>query len=212
MPPGGERVGGARSDGGDARSAERTDVEPSSSSAASRRATPLADVSTTQSYVVEPADRGPQRGAAVGRVDDLDGGHLDGVGAQLAADLTTSADAWSRARVTTTRRPNSGRSSNQRRSTPATSPITITDGGSSGWSAMVPSVARTVRCSGRVPHARTAAAACRGARPPAISRSAMRRIRADAHEDHDRAADLGDGVPVDRALVAEPGPRGRSRP
>jgi hypothetical protein len=42
---------------------------------------------------------------------------------------------------------------------------------------IVPSVARTVRCSGRVPHC-TAATGVSGERPPAISASAMRPMRA----------------------------------
>ena len=74
----------------------------------------------------------------------------------------TSADAWARARVTTTVRPNSGRRSNQSSSWAATSPD---DDHRRGRQLVVarasPSVARTVRCSGRVPHWTAAAGVSR---------------------------------------------------
>ena len=80
--------------------------------------------------------------------------------------------------MTTTRVPNSGRRSNQARSTAATSPTTITDGVRERLRRpIVASVARTVSCSGRVPH-RTAATGVSGASPPATSSSAIRPIRA----------------------------------
>ncbi len=53
----------------------------------------------------------------------------------------------------------------------------MVDGAARSWSAIVASVARIVRCSGRVPHW-TAAAGVSGERPPAMRRSAMRPIRA----------------------------------
>ncbi len=88
----------------------------------------------------------------------------------------TNAEAWSRARVTTTRLPNRGRDSNHERSCAATSPMTMVEGDARGWSARVPRVARMVRCSGRVPHC-TDAAGVSADSPPAISRSAMARMR-----------------------------------
>ena len=88
-----------------------------------------------------------------------------------------SSEAWVRVRVTTIRRPSSGRSSNHRSSVPATRPTTITDGDSSGWSPRVARVARVVTWSGRVPH-RMAAAGVSGGSPPASSRSAIRGQRA----------------------------------
>ena len=70
------------------------------------------------------------------------------------------------------RRPNRGRFSNHRRSSSATLPTTIVTGGSSSTEPRAPSVVRTVRCSGRVPH-RTAATGVDADRPPAIRHSAM---------------------------------------
>ena len=99
------------------------------------------------------------------------------VAAPSAARRATSSPACARARVTTTRRPSSGRFSNQARSQAATSPTTMVEGEPKGASPMVASVARTVRCSGRVPHC-VAATGVSGARPPAISASAIRPIRA----------------------------------
>ena len=61
-------------------------------------------------------------------------------------------------------------------------------GDSRWWSASVASVARTVRCSGRVPH-RTAAAGVAGSSPPAIRRSAMLAQPAHPHQHHDGAAE-----------------------
>ena len=55
-----------------------------------------------------PGRRRPEGGAAVVGVGDLDGRHLDRLGAQRPQPRRPGADAWSRARVTTTRRPNSG--------------------------------------------------------------------------------------------------------
>ena len=55
--------------------------------------------------------------------------------------------------------------------------MTIVAGASSPAPAMVPSVARTVRCSGRVPHWIDAAGVS-GRRPPAISRAAIFSMRA----------------------------------
>ena len=125
------------------------------------------------------------------------------------AGPTASCDACWRVRVTTTRRPNSGRRSNHARSSPATSPTTITDGVASGWSAIVASVARTVVCSGRVPH-RTAATGRVGRQAPGHELVGDPADAGDAHEDHDRAADLGDGPPVDACRRRRPpGPRGR---
>ena len=112
-----------------------------------------------------------------------------------------SWEACWRVRVTTTRRPNSGRRSNQARSTAATSPTTITDGAASG-------------CVGdraeRGPHG-----ALLGPGAPAHGRHrgvggqpAGHQLLGDprdarhAHEDHDRAADPRHGPPVDRAVLA----------
>ena len=53
----------------------------------------------------------------------------------------------------------------------------MVDGVPRGWSAIVESVARTVRCSGRVPHW-TAATGVSGERPAAISSVAIRPMRA----------------------------------
>ena len=84
--------------------------------------------------------------------------------------------ACARARVTTTRRPNSGRRSNQasRSCSAATSPTSVIAGGRiAAWaaaSAMVATVADTVRWSGRVPEAMTAAGVA-GAMPSASSRA-----------------------------------------
>ena len=86
-------------------------------------------------------------------------------------------DAWARVRVTTTRRPNSGRRSNHARSTAATSPTTMTEGVASASAPICDNVDRTVCCSGRVPH-RTAATGVLGSSPPAISSSAIRPMRA----------------------------------
>ena len=83
-----------------------------------------------------------------------------------------SSLACSRARVTTTERPNSGRASNHDRSSAATSPTTIALGACTPASATVASVARTVCWSGRVP-LRTAATGVSGARPPSIRRWAI---------------------------------------
>ncbi len=54
----------------------------------------------------------------------------------------------------------------------ATLPTTMVLGASRRWSPRVARVARTVRCSGRVPHC-TAAAGVSGWSPPDISRAAM---------------------------------------
>ncbi len=99
------------------------------------------------------------------------------VAAPRADSRATSSLACSRARVTTTRRPMSGRFSNHARSLAATSPTTMVDGVPSACAPMVPSVARTVRCSGRVPHC-TAATGVSGDRPPATRAAAMRPMRA----------------------------------
>ena len=85
---------------------------------------------------------------------------------------SASGDASARARVTTTRRPNKGRRSNQARSRPATAPMTMAAGGSSAVVPRQSRVVRTVVCSGRVPQ-RTAMTGVVGARPPAMRRAAM---------------------------------------
>ncbi len=100
----------------------------------------------------------------------------------MAGTWTTSAprrrrrcasdDACVRVRVTTTRRPNKGSRSNQPTSTAATEPTTMVDGAASSWSPSDARVARTVDCSGRVPH-RTAAAGVSGWSPPAWSAAAI---------------------------------------
>ena len=64
--------------------------------------------------------------------------------APSATSRARSSLACSRARVTTTVRPNSGRRSNHEKSSAATSPTTIALGDSTPASAIVPSVARTV--------------------------------------------------------------------
>ncbi len=94
------------------------------------------------------------------------------VSAPIARSRSTRPDAWWRARVTTTRRPNRGRDSNQGRSSAATFPITIVTGGSRGQACSSPRVVRMVRWSGRVPHRMAATGVSAGA-PPAISRSAI---------------------------------------
>ncbi len=53
----------------------------------------------------------------------------------------------------------------------------MVDGGCSTWSPIVASVARTVCCSGRVPHC-TAATGVSGGRPAATRAAAMRPMRA----------------------------------
>ena len=108
-----------------------------------------------------------------------------------SAPASHSADdslpACARVRVTSTRLPNSGRSSYQRRRSRSatTSPTTITVGGdsaaASAASASSASGALTVRCRGVVPHS-MAAAGVAGSRPSAmscaaISASARRPIR-----------------------------------
>jgi len=98
--------------------------------------------------------------------------------APRARSPCTSSPAWSLARGTSTRRPNSGSSSYQatcsRNST--TGPITITVGGSSfaarTRAAISPSRAVTTRCRGVVPREITATGVA-GSRPPAITRAAM---------------------------------------
>ena len=129
----------------------------------------------------------------------------------IAGSSTTSAPsssssvrsslACSRARVTTIVRPKSGRCSNQEKSRAATSPTTIADGASTPTVAIVASVARVVRCSGRVPQ-RTAATGVSGARPPRDERVGDVGDAAGTHEDHERAAGAGERVPVgvDRSL------------
>ena len=93
--------------------------------------------------------------------------------APAASRRSVRRDACAGARVTTMRRPVSGRAANHSSSSAATSPMTITDGAASGCSAIVASDARVVCWLGRVPH-RTAATGVWGARPPAIRRSLIR--------------------------------------
>ena len=136
----------------------------------------MGDVTTTQSY---PESRAAASASAAppsaGSVTAITGTSMGSAPASRSA--VASEEAWARVRVTTTRRPNSGRCSNHDSSSAATSPMTMTDGAARSWSARVPSVARVVVCSGRVPQ-RTAAAGVSAERPPSMSWSAMRRRRA----------------------------------
>ena len=99
--------------------------------------------------------------------------------APSSASASRSPDACADARVTTTRRPNSGRRSNQAISSRSetTAPITVITGAVSPSrataSASVDTVAATVRCRAYVPHC-TAAAGVWGDMPPSTSAAAMR--------------------------------------
>ena len=200
-PP--QRGGGARPDGRDPRRAEGPRV-------AQLPAEPLGAVGRREHHpvvLVHPGGGGAQRGAAVGRVDDADRRQLDRVGAERRAAGPPASDAWSRARVTTTRRPNSGR-----RLEPAqVEPGHRADDDRRGRlerrpRRAPPSVVRTVRCSGRVPH-RTAATGVSRGQPAGHQARRDRAARGHAHQHDDRAADPGDRVPVGvlrgpRVLVA----------
>ena len=133
--------------------------------------------------------------------------------APRAVSFWTRFDAWARARVTTTRRPNRGRPSNQRRSRPATLPMTMVTGGSSVTSPSWPSVVRTVRCPGRVPH-RTAATGGRRRQPSGLEAGGDLGPVGHAHEHDDRVGRPGQGVPVDvvvDGVAAVPGDHGERR-
>ena len=120
--------------------------------------------------------------------------------APSSSSRTRSSLACSRARVTTTERPNNGRASNQARSSAATSPTTIALGGSTPASAMVARVARTVRWSGRVP-LRTAATGVSARAPTVDQAPGDVADAARAHEDHERPAGPGQRLPVDVGAV-----------
>jgi hypothetical protein len=126
--------------------------------------TPLAEVNTTHA-----------KASRSGSANSSGSTAIDGSSSTCAprsSNRARSSLACSRARVTTTHRPNNGRDSNQLKSSAATAPITMADGASTPAAAIVASVARTLCCSGRVPH-RTAATGVVGASPPATSSRAM---------------------------------------
>ena len=161
---------------------------PAGASPRSKNAsTPLADVNTSHAY-----------SASGGRSKSIGSIAIDGsstTSAPSPSRRARSALACSRARVTTMRRPNSGRCSNQPRSSAATSPTTIALGASTPRSAIVASVPRTVCCSGRVPH-RTAATGVVGARPPSINSRAISRDVARAHQHDEGSTGARERVPV----------------
>ncbi len=130
--------------------------------------TPFADVNTNHAYRARSGTSKSTGAIAIAGSSTTS--------APSSSSSLRSSLACSRARVTTIVRPNSGRCSNHEKSNRATSPTTIADGDSTPAVAMVPSVARVVRCSGRVPQ-RTAATGVSGARPPRTNASAMSAIR-----------------------------------
>ena len=137
-----------------------------------------------------------------GEVDRRDGDRGSSTtSAPSSSSSVRSSLACSRARVTTIVRPKRGRCSNQEKSRAATSPTTIADGASTPTAAIVASVARVVRCSGRVPQ-RTAATGVSRCTSTAIERVGDVGDAAGTHEDHERAAGAGERVPVgvDRSL------------
>ena len=143
----------------------------------------------------------------VERVEIVDRGQLDHLGAELARAGSRSSLACSRARVTTTvgRTAAGARTTRGRARRP--SPTTIARRRLDAASAIVASVARTVRCSGRVPQ-RTAATGVSGGAAAGDRAVGDLADAARAHEDHERAAGPGQRVPVDvgaalgRVLVA----------
>ena len=194
---------GAGPDRGDPHARERARVEARAASRprSKNASTPFADVNTSHAYVGEIGERERRRGSIA-----IVGSSI--TSAPSASSRARSSLACSRARVTTTVRPKSGRRSNHARSSAAT----VADDDRARR------VARRRRRSSRAWPAPCAARAgcrsaprrpaCRGASPPSIRRCGDRRRAARAHEDHERAAGAGERVPVDvgaalrRVLVA----------
>ena len=159
-----------------------------------------------------PAGRAASRSAAppsAGSAISITG-HLDRLGARARAGARPASTP---AAGCASRRP-AGRTAAGARTTPgpraATSPTTITDGVASGWSAMVAERGADGRAApDGCPSARRRPGVA-GSSPPAISSLGDPPDAGHPHEDHDRAADPGDGVasrPSRRR--PPPGPRGR---
>ena len=191
MPARRERARGAGPDRGDPHAGERAGVEPGGREAAveervdavrRREHEPLVARRASGSAKSSGVDRdrrqldAPRRRASSSRV------------AQLARLLARPGDDDRAAEQRAALEPRRGRARRRRRRRSRSAPRRRRR---RSW----PSVARTVRWSGRVPQ-RTAATGVLGARPPAIRRLGDLGEAARAHEDHERAARPRQRVPV----------------
>ena len=134
--------------GASARASSPAGARPRSKNAS----TPLADVNTSHSYRARSGTAKSTGSSAIA------GSSM--TSAPSCSSSVRSSLACSRARVTTMRRPNSGRCSNHAKSSAATSPTTIADGASTPTRRdRRERRARSCVAPGRVPH-RTAATGC----------------------------------------------------
>ena len=200
-----ERARGAGADRGDAHGAERAGVETGRREPAVEE---RVDAVRRREHDPRVARRGPGSSKSIGS-SAIAGSSI--TSAPSSSSRARSSLACSRARVTTTRRPNSGRCSNHAKSSAATSPTTIALGASTPASAIVASV-RARPCAARD--------ACPTAPPrPACSAVAAardQRLRdlgdaARAHEDRRACRRRARARPSRCRWCPWPGPRDRSR-